>query len=188
GIIDRDFDLDVVEICSRKALDQVELVRVRCSLPLHPKSFVEADRVDHQSVSLPVTNRVSVVAGKQIFRMRPAIHINNSEGLRAGDVKDIDGLEFGAIDKLDSTRCDELTWSSGRFAACMRLKQVGFAVFIESPRPRLERNFTFLGFPGEGRSGESSAALPVRDRGVGFRFSQYRTAIGLPEPLFSWRC
>ena len=68
---------------------------MRRSLPFHPEFFVEADRVHNERVSFPVTNRVPVVTGNQVLGMRPPIQINDSKGLRAGDVEDINGLKVG---------------------------------------------------------------------------------------------
>ena len=161
---------------------------MRRALTLHPEPFVEANRVDDQRVPFPVTDRVSVVTGREVFGMRPTIHVDDMERLRAGLVDDVDSREIRQIHELDAARRDELPRPSGGLAASVGLEQIGFAIVVQSSGPRLKRNLALFRFPGERRSGESAAALAVFDRGIGFRFGQNRTAIRLPDPLFPYSC
>ena len=153
---------------------------MRCALPLHPESFVKPDRIDHQCVGFPVTDRVSVKTRSDLFGMRPSIHVNDSERLRPVFIEDVNGFCFGDIDKLCAARSDELARPARRLATGMRLEQVRFAILIQSSCPGLERNLALLRFAGERRTRESASALPVFDRGVCLRFGEDRAAIRVP--------
>src|SRR5206468_11079472 len=73
GIIDGHFILQRPEIDARQAFDQVEPVGMRQSVPVHPKHFIETDRVHDQGIPFPVADGVPVVAGFQLLRMSPSI-------------------------------------------------------------------------------------------------------------------
>ena len=138
-------DLHVVGVETSKSLNQVELVRVRRALPLHPESFVEADRVDDQRVPFPVADRVSVVTGSQIFGMRPTVHVDDMERLRAGLVDDVDSREVRHIHELDAARRDELPAALRRACSECEARTNWFRdSLIERSGPRLKRNFALL--------------------------------------------
>ena len=62
-IVDRDLDRDAAEIGSRVALDRVQLLRMRMAEIIEPELIVESDRIHHQRLSLPVSDRMPVLAG-----------------------------------------------------------------------------------------------------------------------------
>src|SRR5262245_60766542 len=112
GIINRDLDLHVGGIRTRKTLDEVKLVRMRRALALHPESFIETNGVDDQRLAFPMPDRVAVKAGKEILRVGSTVHVNDSECLWTILIEYVDGLRFGYIDKLDAAGCNELTRST----------------------------------------------------------------------------
>src|SRR5215470_6492966 len=59
GILDREFDFQVAQICAVKAFDDVQHFRVRMTDVVEPRLIVEPHRVHHQIISLPVADRVS---------------------------------------------------------------------------------------------------------------------------------
>src|SRR5207249_6583880 len=111
-IVDGEFDLHDVHFRAREPLDQMQFFSVRRALALHPELFVEADRVDDERVSFPMTHGMPVVTGREILRMRTTIHINHTERLRSGDIEDVDAAEIRIIDDLRPARRDELTRSA----------------------------------------------------------------------------
>src|SRR5579863_6129625 len=58
GVVDRQFNFQVPQVSSLEALDDVHFVGVWMPLEIEPSLIVEADRVYHQRVALPGTNRV----------------------------------------------------------------------------------------------------------------------------------
>src|SRR5205823_5893801 len=99
-----------------------KLVRVRRPLPLHPESFIEANGIDNERVAFPVTDRVPVVTGNQILRMRTSIHIDDAERLRAILIEHVDRFGFGNIHKFETTGRDELPWTARRLAWRVRFE------------------------------------------------------------------
>src|SRR6185437_6871500 len=60
GIIERGFVLELIEIRARDVLDEMRLGGVGDPFAREPETLVEPNRVDHERVALPVTDRVSV--------------------------------------------------------------------------------------------------------------------------------
>src|SRR5215471_15472798 len=60
GIVDGYLVLQRVEVGSREALDEVQLLGVGRALAIHPELRVEAHRVDDERVALPAADRMSV--------------------------------------------------------------------------------------------------------------------------------
>src|SRR5262249_30178062 len=145
------------------------------------------DGVDDQCIPFPMADRVAIETRQELFRMRPAVHVNGSERLWTVFIKYVDGLRFRYIDKLGAARRNKLTRPARRLATCVRLEQVSFAILIERSRPGLERNLTLLRFARKRRTRKSAAPLAVFDRGVGFGFGKNRPAIRMPETLLTWR-
>src|SRR5262245_53301462 len=108
----------------------MKFIGMRRALPFHPKSFVEAYGVNHQGIAFPMTDRVSVVAWNEIFRMRTTIQINHAKGLWSVFIENVDCLHLRDIDKLRTAGRDELARPTRGFAASVRFKQVGFAILI----------------------------------------------------------
>src|SRR5215470_15836978 len=73
-IDDGDIPGQCVEVHSSVSLNGVELRGMRMAIKIKPELVVVADGIDDESISLPVTNRVSVPRGVRILRMRPPIH------------------------------------------------------------------------------------------------------------------
>src|SRR3990172_2092613 len=116
----------------------MHLLGVRNPLPVYPKSFIEPDRIHDQRVSLPVADGVSVVAGSEIFGMRPAVHVNQAIGPGARLIDDVYGLGSGEVYELRAARRDELARSAGGLAPRVGLKQVFFTPPVQGPCPILE--------------------------------------------------
>src|SRR6266702_7533155 len=95
-------------------------VGMRQSVPVHPKHFIETDRVHDQGIPFPVADGVPVVAGFQILRMSPSIHIDDPVRMRTSDIEDEDALEFGNVHNLYAVRCDKFPRSTRGLAARMR--------------------------------------------------------------------
>src|SRR5689334_18751865 len=74
GVGDSGLDLELAELGARIALDGLELFRVRMAHKIEPEKIVEPDRLDHQRVALPVTDRVAVPRGLFVVGMLAAIH------------------------------------------------------------------------------------------------------------------
>src|SRR5437016_272706 len=69
GIINRDFIDQSTEILSRVAFDRVQLLRVRMTAEIEPELVIESDRIDDQSVSFEVPDRMAVPRRVEIIRM-----------------------------------------------------------------------------------------------------------------------
>src|SRR5690349_4979820 len=115
---------------------------MRFSLTVNPEFLVESNRIHDQRVLFPVPDRMPVVAGLEILRVRPSIHIDRAIGMRTTDVEDVNQLLLGKLDELHSIRRDELPGSSRSLAPRMRL--VAFksllAIIMQRPGPILERH------------------------------------------------
>ena len=72
-IFDGDFHFHVPEVDAVEGFGQMHLFRVRRSGEVIPGNFVEADRIHHQRVTIPVRARVSIPGRLQIFGMTAAI-------------------------------------------------------------------------------------------------------------------
>src|SRR5437762_13049262 len=92
-----------------------------------------------------MADRVSVVTGNQIFRMRPAIHINDPPRMEIA-IELVDGLEFGQIHKLGPKRIDKRQRSTRGLATDIRIIQVAFPPLIYSLCPVLDRHLTRFWF------------------------------------------
>src|SRR6266850_68232 len=75
GVVKRGFNFEMPQIGPPKACCHTELVRVRYGFS-QPCLVVEADRVDHQSVSFPRSDGVSSPRRVEIFRMSPSVEVN----------------------------------------------------------------------------------------------------------------
>ena len=82
----------------------MHLIGMRQGVPAHPGALVEADRVDHQRVALIVADRVTEIAGHEIFacRMRPSVQVDRSEGMGAALQEQVDPLASRQIQQLDA--------------------------------------------------------------------------------------
>ena len=74
--------------------------------------------------------------------MRPAIHVDRAVGVRAADVEDVDALQLGELDELDTVRRQELTHATRWLAPRVRLELVLAAVGVDRARPRLKRDLS----------------------------------------------
>src|SRR5204862_239463 len=83
------------------------------------------DGVHNESVLFPMTDGVAVIAGLEILRMRTAVHVNRPVGVRSTDIKNVHTLDFRHIDELYAVGRDELSRTSGDFAA-----RVGLITFL----------------------------------------------------------
>src|SRR5439155_22138743 len=91
-IIDRHFVSHIIEIHAGEAFDHIKLLSMRMRTAVEPKSFIVANRIDHQGIAFPVTDVVSIVTRRQILWMFPAIHVNDPVGMRTADVENEDTL------------------------------------------------------------------------------------------------
>src|SRR5262245_11221788 len=98
----------------------MELVCCGFSFSVDPESFVESDRVDNQRITFPAADGVSVVTRHEVFWMLAAIHVNRSKRVGSADIEDVHPFLLGNIEELHTIRGDELSRSSGRFAARVR--------------------------------------------------------------------
>src|SRR6266850_5989947 len=69
GIINRDFIDQIAKILSRIPFNRVQLLGVRMAAEIEPELVIESDRIDDESVSLEVSNRMAVPGRVEIFRM-----------------------------------------------------------------------------------------------------------------------
>src|SRR5438067_563476 len=58
-IIDGGFKVKGVLVGACNPFDHVHLIRMRMACPVDPSAFIEADRVDHECVAFPMSNRMS---------------------------------------------------------------------------------------------------------------------------------
>src|SRR6266571_794426 len=153
----------------------MEPIGVRQSVSVHPKLFVKTDSVHNQGFSFPAANRVAVVTGEQIFGMRTAVHVDDPKAMRTSDVHDEDTLEVWHVHNLDAVRRDEFSWSTGRFAARVRLvpQDISMAGVDERPCPGLER----YGVDVDGRAQRRARLIAVR--------VDCQPTIALPQALFA---
>src|SRR3989304_1751012 len=63
-IIDRDFDVKIVQARARDSFDHVHLVGMRMALIINPGSFIEANGIHNQRITFPVADRVSRKRGE----------------------------------------------------------------------------------------------------------------------------
>ena len=146
GIIDRHFVPHGVEVRARKAFDRVKSVGMRHPFEIgDPHSFVVSDRVHDQRIAFEVADAVAVIAGRQILRMTPAIHVNGAVAVRSTGLEDDELLQLREIDKLSPIRGCDLPKASGRLAPRVGFKLVGLAIIVDRPRPRLEGNLAQRG-------------------------------------------
>src|SRR5579863_5948142 len=72
-IVDGDFEFQVSEIGPPVALDHVQFLGMRMTGEVKPEFIVEADRVYHQRVALPLAGRVPVPGWIGVLRMAASV-------------------------------------------------------------------------------------------------------------------
>jgi len=117
GIIDSDFIRQHCLAGACEPLNEVQLFGVWHAFPIHPEAFIEADRIDDQSVVLPLPDRVPIVAWAEACGVTPSIHVEDPVGVGATDIEDIDAFKVGYLDDLNAIRSNRLARSARRFAA-----------------------------------------------------------------------
>ena len=133
-----------METRPRQALDHVQVFGVGAPAPVHPEPLVIAHRIDHQRVAFPATHAVSVVAGHQVFGMRPAIHKDGPVGMRPADIEDVYPFDLRDLDDLGAVRGQPLAGSAGGLAPGVRLQWAGAAIGDQFTRPRLVRRLAAI--------------------------------------------
>ena len=122
--------------------------------PVEPEAFVEPNGVDDQRVPLPPADGMAVVGRREIRRVRPAIRVDGPVGVWATDVEDVDALQLGELDDLDTVRREKRPCDAGRLAPRMRLQLIRVAIGQERGRPWLQGNRR----PFSGRRRDDAAA------------------------------
>src|SRR5207249_3565125 len=72
-ILDGRFILQMIEISTPVALDDVQPLRVRVASEIEPESVVESNGIDNQRIAFPPANRVAVPGGIGVFGMLPTV-------------------------------------------------------------------------------------------------------------------
>src|SRR5262245_7107459 len=106
---------------------------------IDPEAFVEADRIDHEGVALPLADRVTVEARRERRRML-AVHVDRPVGVRAADVEDVGDLRLGQFQEFGTVRRQPLTRAPRRLAAGVRFELHPAAIVGHRARPRHVRN------------------------------------------------
>src|SRR6187401_2871210 len=127
----------------------MQLLGVRQPAAVKPESLIEASSVHNQRVALPVTNRVSVVAGSEIFRVGTGIEIDSAVRVRPTHIDDEDTFQFRDVYKLDPVRRQKLPWPCRRLATRVRLELIPAAIGIERSGPGLKWDVAELRSIGE---------------------------------------
>ena len=144
GIVNRDLVSDRVEVGAREPFDHVQLVGRRHSQVVDPHALVESDGVDHQRVALPVPDRMSAIARRQVWRVSPAIHEDRPEAVRATGFENVEALVLPIVDQLRAVRRRDLPRASRRLAPHIGLVPDLDAIGKQRPGPRLKRNLAEL--------------------------------------------
>src|SRR3989442_899590 len=114
----------------------MKLVGMRQRVPVHPRLFIETDRIDDQRIPLPVADRMAVVARYEIFsgRMGPPVEINGLKVVGPAVVENIDALLLRHFQDLETIRGRPLPRTRRRLTARIRLvlQEVTMAVIDES--------------------------------------------------------
>src|SRR5690606_24901026 len=110
-VVDRDLVSERVDVRARDALDQMQRLGVRIAFTVQPEPLVEADRVDHERVAFPVSDRVTEVARIQQLarRMLSPVHVDLAPRARRAAGQDVDALDRRHLDDLEPERHRELT-------------------------------------------------------------------------------
>ena len=110
---DRHRHVDVAEVAAREALLDPQVLAVAVASGVEPAEVVEAQRVDHEGVAIPLTHRVAVPRGPHIVRIRQltAVSVNLPE----------DGFHLiqeegfaGKLDDLERFRQQNAVWHAVR--------------------------------------------------------------------------
>ena len=116
------------------------LVGVRQAAAVEPEALVVADGVHDQRVAVPPADGVAVVGGREVGRVRPSVHVDGAERVRAADVEDVDALGFGQLDELHAVGRQELPRRPRRLAPRVRLELVLLPIVVHRLGPRLKRH------------------------------------------------
>src|SRR5712691_6297238 len=112
---------------------------MRKSPARQPELFVIADRVDDQSIALPLADRTAVVGGHEFRRrrLRTSIREDDAPIPVAAAQQDEDATQVPLLDELKSVGHEELPRASGGDAPRQRvpLEQGALAQLIESLCP-----------------------------------------------------
>src|SRR5580658_9654167 len=75
-VLDGELDLQVTQIGAAVAFGETHLFGMRLSSGRETELIVEPDRIHHQRISLPMSDRVPSPCGEQIFGMTAPVQID----------------------------------------------------------------------------------------------------------------
>src|SRR5688572_6561904 len=161
----------------------MQLLGVRQAAAIPPEALVEADRVHHERVAFPPADGMTVIAGRQVLRVRATVHVDGAERVRPADIEDIDALQLGGLDELRAVRREELTGHSRRLAARVRLELVLLTLGEQRLRPWLERHLV----PGKRRVPDPEICRP-EERLLHVAAAEDHAARRVPGRRSRWCC
>ena len=189
-IVHRDFVGDRRLVGAGELLDRVHLAGVRQAAPIEPEALVVAGRVHDERIAVPPPDRMPVIGGREVLRVRAPVHVDGAERVRTTDVEDVDALRLGQLDELDAVGRQELAGRARRLAAACAARARSSADVVHRFRPRLERHGLCTAQSGRGcrrpaatrpcpsSSAPPSSARPAALRGAGLA----GPALALPVP------